>query len=114
VRGSRLVSPNGLPIVYVGRPSRWGNPYVVTRYAFAEADGTPIDQVVWTKRRPDIVAQARAMALRDFEHALADPSSLKFSEDDVRRELVGKNLACWCPLDAECHADHLLLVANGF
>jgi len=22
-------SPNGLPIIYVGRPSKWGNPYKV-------------------------------------------------------------------------------------
>jgi hypothetical protein len=25
-----------------------------------------------------------------------------------RHELKGKNLACWCPLDAPCHADALL------
>lgn len=28
-------------------------------------------------------------------------------------ELRGKNLACWCPLDAECHADVLLEFANS-
>jgi hypothetical protein len=28
-------------------------------------------------------------------------------------ELRGKNLACWCSLDAECHADVLLEIANG-
>ena len=27
-------------------------------------------------------------------------------------ELRGKNLACWCGLDAECHADVLLEFAN--
>ena len=27
-------------------------------------------------------------------------------------ELRGKNLACWCPLDAACHADVLLELAN--
>jgi hypothetical protein len=27
-------------------------------------------------------------------------------------ELRGKNLACWCPLDAPCHADVLLELAN--
>lgn len=26
--------------------------------------------------------------------------------------LAGKNLACWCALDAECHADVLLELAN--
>lgn len=27
--------------------------------------------------------------------------------------LRGKNLACWCALDAPCHADVLLEIANG-
>ena len=28
-RKVKQVSPNGLPIVYVGRPTKWGNPYKV-------------------------------------------------------------------------------------
>lgn len=28
------------------------------------------------------------------------------------RELHGKDLACWCRLDQECHADVLLRLAN--
>jgi hypothetical protein len=31
----------------------------------------------------------------------------------VKKELHGKNLACWCPLDKPCHADVLLEIANG-
>lgn len=31
----------------------------------------------------------------------------------VKKELRGKNLACWCPLDQPCHADVLLELANG-
>ena len=41
----------------------------------------------------------------------------KYSDQwmSVRRvnELRGKNLACWCPLDAPCHADVLLKIANS-
>lgn len=37
---------------------------------------------------------------------------LPFSVAEVRRDLHGKNLACWCPLDQECHADVLLRVAR--
>lgn len=33
--------------------------------------------------------------------------------DDIRRELRGRNLACWCPLDRPCHADALLEIANA-
>ena len=28
------------------------------------------------------------------------------------RDIRGKNLACWCPLDAPCHGDVLLELAN--
>jgi hypothetical protein len=31
---------------------------------------------------------------------------------DVRRELAGRDLACWCPAHEPCHADVLLEVAN--
>jgi len=31
----------------------------------------------------------------------------------IRRELAGRDLACWCPLDGPCHADVLLAVANN-
>ena len=33
--------------------------------------------------------------------------------DTIRRELAGRDLACWCPLDQPCHADVLLEIANG-
>lgn len=28
-RQHKMLSPNGLPIVYVGRPTKWGNPFKV-------------------------------------------------------------------------------------
>lgn len=33
--------------------------------------------------------------------------------EQIRRELGGKDLACWCALDAPCHADVLLEIANS-
>ncbi|MGE2733815.1 DUF4326 domain-containing protein [Mycolicibacterium vaccae] len=33
--------------------------------------------------------------------------------DEIRHELAGRDLACWCPLDDPCHADVLLDLANG-
>ena len=33
--------------------------------------------------------------------------------EDVRRELRGKTLACWCAIDKPCHADVLLEIANA-
>ena len=35
------------------------------------------------------------------------------SLDRIRRELGGRDLACWCPAGEPCHGDALLAVANG-
>lgn len=32
---------------------------------------------------------------------------------EIRAELAGKDLCCWCPLESDCHADVLLEIANG-
>ena len=32
---------------------------------------------------------------------------------EIRRELSGRDLACWCPVDQPCHADVLLELANS-
>ncbi|MBM4480356.1 DUF4326 domain-containing protein [Rhodococcus hoagii] len=32
---------------------------------------------------------------------------------EIRAELAGRDLACWCPLDQPCHADVLLEIANA-
>ncbi|TDC00030.1 DUF4326 domain-containing protein [Micromonospora fluostatini] len=72
-------------VVYVGRPTRWGNPFGhSTREGRAEA----IERFRrWVAERPEYAAAARV-------------------------ELAGKTLACWCPLDQPCHADELLRIAN--
>ncbi len=66
--------------VYVGRPTKWGNPYKVGAI-----------------RREDAIVLYEAW-LRD-----------RLSEDSGFLDpLKGKDLACWCPLDKPCHADVLL------
>lgn len=90
--------------VIVARPSRFGNPFTIA--AAREAD------------QPDPRAAA-VSAFRDWLNG--DPWACgcldKF--EDKRRaildglpDLRGKDLACWCPLDAPCHADVLLEMAN--
>lgn len=37
----------------------------------------------------------------------------KVTPEDIRRELAGKDLVCWCPTFEPCHADLLLEIANG-
>jgi hypothetical protein len=89
-KGSKLESPNGLPVVCVSRGTRWGNPHVVD------------------EKKPG----SREAAMRNYRRDL-ELGKLGFSVEDVRRELAGKNLACWCRLDQECHADILLELANS-
>ncbi len=51
----------------------------------------------------------RAVAVHAFR--VNTPEGCTFVAD-VRTELRGKDLACWCPLDQPCHADVLLELAN--
>jgi hypothetical protein len=74
--------------VVVARPSRWGNPFRI---------GTDGD---------------RAQCVARFREAFLS-GRLSFTTGDVRRELAGQDLACWCPSDGPCHADVLLEAANG-
>ena len=76
--------------VYVGRPTKWGNPY---------SDGGKQMQV--SKFRI-------MMQFPDLRKTLGYPSP-----EEIRRELRGKNLACWCAPDDPCHADILLEIANS-
>jgi hypothetical protein len=77
--------------VYVGRPSKFGNPYSADGNWF-HADGSPATPV-----------ELFAIAMKENRWG---------NRDDVRRDLQGRNLACWCPLDKPCHADVLLELAN--
>ncbi len=96
-KGSRLVSPNGLPVVCVTRPSKWGNPFRIESGSGRRA----------------ATQQERAVSVERFERALRTAEAvLAFTIADVKRELHGKNLACWCPLGQPCHADVLLAFAT--
>lgn len=80
--------------VYVGRPSKWGNPHRLPK-------GIPADRAM------------RQTVVRYFELDLIANAIDGISIEDVQRELRGKDLVCWCPLDQPCHADVLLRVANA-
>lgn len=70
--------------VYVGRPSKWGNPFI------AGVHGTREEVIAkyetWIRNKPDLMIAAR-------------------------HELRGKVLGCWCAPEA-CHADVLVRIAN--
>lgn len=107
--------------VYVGRPSRWGNPFAVERWApFREWAVTTPDQVwfTWTEADPhnDAETTCRRKAVELFELHIGPMGDYEYDDralTDLRRDLAGRDLACWCPLDQPCHADVLLELANG-
>ena len=73
-----------LGAVYIGRPTRWGNPFVMGK------DGTREEVVQkfaeWIKTQPELLAL-------------------------VRKELKGRDLVCFCSPKA-CHGDVLIKLAN--
>jgi hypothetical protein len=74
--------------VYVGRPTKFGNPFLLH-----DPFDMPERQLVLEKYREWLLSQPELVAA-------------------AKRELRGRNLGCWCaPL--ACHADVLLEVANA-
>lgn len=74
--------------IYVGRPTKWGNP-------FRRGEG---DEPWW--------------AVSDFEQWTVETDKGRAVAEAAKRELRGHDLACWCRLDEPCHADTLLRIAN--
>ncbi|WNV50618.1 hypothetical protein [Pseudomonas phage Rollin] len=71
--------------ILIGRPSKWGNPFVIGQH------GTRAEVIAkyeaWLMSQPQLVAQ-------------------------VKTELAGKDLVCYCA-PAACHGDVLHKVANS-
>ena len=104
-------SPRGA--AYVGRPTRFGNPFQVARVGkvwivFVDAapgvTGRTI-ATVFSER------EARQNAVDNFRVMLRTPGGSEQAEL-FRALLHGRDLTCWCPLDMPCHADVLLKLAN--
>jgi hypothetical protein len=93
--------------VYVGRPTRWGNPVTIEQ----------VDGVGWciTDTRTGLTADCPSPAAAHTA-AVARYRAMLDTQPDlvehIRRELRGKPLCCWCPPHLACHADILLLLAN--
>lgn len=94
--------------VYVGRPTKWGNPYEVIQIAgtWTILDTGEVQVSGLTKY--DAYRNVRAW----FAEAIANGWNDVPDPTEIQLELAGKNLACWCPTDQPCHADVLLELAN--
>lgn len=94
--------------VYCGRPTEYGNPYKPADYI------KPVEAMLGTKadeRDHAIVMRlARLYCLLDYKAYLDHRPDLM---ERMRQQLRGKDLACFCSLDAECHVDVILMIANN-
>lgn len=77
--------------VYIGRPSKYGNP-------FSHLKGTQATHKVAT----------RTEAVQKYEEWILNNPELL---EQARIELKGKDLICWCS-PAACHGDVLLKLVN--
>lgn len=99
--------------IYVGRGTKWGNPFRV---------GQPITAPIFGGVTINGVPLSRQGVVEDREHAVELfqwwlLTEAPYTEEDIRRELAGRDLACWCPPPEpgqpdHCHAALLLAIAN--
>jgi hypothetical protein len=78
--------------VYIGRPSKWGNPFshmagTLAKFRVGSRDEALISYEKWIQSKPDLMAAAKI-------------------------ELKGKVLGCWCK-PASCHGDILAAIADS-
>lgn len=128
--------------VYVGRGTRWGNPYRVgkTKVRLPGIHGQDWEHEGRANKRSGekhyFVHPDNSITYHWVQDATAEQCVELYQEylsgapyrdtcttrhwdkyqasmqEEIRAELAGKNLACWCPLDQPCHADVLLEIAN--
>lgn len=100
--------------VYVGRPTKWGNPFRISEHGpkLALALYRNVINGLWS---PMILTHLTDAAyIRNYEAMQRMRGRLENHPKEVAWcELRGKDLCCWCPLDAACHADVLLELVNS-
>ncbi len=80
--------------VYIGRPSKWGNPFTHIKDRFTKA------AFIVSDRETAISSYRKWITEGDGKHLLKD-----------LHELRGKVLGCWCS-PKSCHGDVLSELAN--
>ncbi|MGG7510939.1 DUF4326 domain-containing protein [Plantibacter sp. YIM 135249] len=107
--------------VVVSRPSKWGNPFA-ERIPHGETLQPTETRALLVKQfrmwlvdgaKPEEVVRQTPLRTESGQLWISHMRPTKRPNlRDVRAELAGKDLACWCPLDQPCHADVLLKIAN--
>ena len=94
--------------IYIGRPSKWGNPY----WPGQSTDDFPMWLVgAYGKARLGPVVKDAQQAVDLYRIHI----ERKIRENPYHyaiKQLTGRDLACWCRPDQLCHGDVLLDIAN--
>jgi Domain of unknown function (DUF4326) len=101
--------------IYVGRPTKFGNPFRLTKDGFIQCYSTNrniLDKwILWsynggfeTKDIVELYERWLKGELKKVAPYLPTPPSFEV--------LKGKNLSCFCSLNSPCHVDILLKIAN--
>lgn len=98
--------------IIVARPSVWGNPFRVGWKYFVDFLSRPHPDRRQCRFEASTKVLNRAHAVGLFRAWLEDESIEAREYAEAIPLLKGRDLACWCPLDAHCHADVLLELAN--
>ena len=98
--------------IYVGRGSKWGNPWSVIANFVKDAGH---DRLIRFEDHDEALRHAVAFYAEAIPNGWEGVPTL----EEIRAELAGHDLMCWCPLEdaagyrVPCHADVLLELANG-
>ena len=123
------VSPNGLPIKYVGRGSKYGNPFKVVqlpnkKWHITITYGTICQREILNHCIVEYDTKEDAVRccivcycwwLLPYQHHGCSVTEFLESSamlESIVHDLKGCNLSCWCKLSEKCHADILLSWAN--
>lgn len=108
--------------IYVGRGSRWGNPFRVGQEYMPAVHVHEVTAVKVGRMTRFEVDGRVGIPLIKFDGPLSLAQTIsrfrghvleQISAPEIRKHLRGKNLACWCPPGEPCHADVLLEIANA-
>ncbi len=96
VQRTRKTAP-GIPLgaVYIGRPTIYGNPFVIG-----------------SKYNGEIITRQKALEMY-YEHLkkMAKENTQHFLK--LISDIENKNLCCWCSLTEQCHGDILILISQN-
>lgn len=101
--------------VVVARPGKWGNPILMSEVGAQYPSLDDLGIATLVVRDFEVLATRGHLYFPNWRHLGGRRGPVTWTYptvDEIRAELAGMHLACWCPLDHPCHADVLLAIAN--